>query len=87
MHVRFGSNENQRLHTFRYVLDAGLDRLAVEVAIERDLRLIPLLAGLNKGKLEYSGKLLLYHAFKFPDGNVNVGRITIAGSAPTSSSP
>jgi hypothetical protein len=84
--VRFGGNENQRSHTFRYVLDAGLDCLAVQEAIERDLRLAPLLDGLNKGKLEFSGKVLHYHAFKFPDGNINVGRITIAGSAPTSSS-
>ena len=70
------------MHTFRYVLDAGLDCLAVEVAIERDLKLIPLLDGLNKGKLEYSGKVLHYHAFKFSDGNVNVGRITITGQHP-----
>lgn len=52
------------------MLDAGLDCLAVELAIERDLRLIPLLDGLNTGKLEHSGKVLLYHAFKSPDGNV-----------------
>jgi len=84
--VRFGKDKNQRSHTFRYVVDAGLDSLAVQQAIERDLKLIPLLDGLNKGKLEHSGKVLHYHAFKFPDGTINVGRITIAGSAPTSAS-
>jgi hypothetical protein len=78
--VRFGSNENQRSHTFRYVLDAGLDHLAVQQAIELHLRTVPLLDGLNRGKLEINGRVLLYHAFRFPDGNVNVGRITIANS-------
>jgi hypothetical protein len=68
--VRFGKDKNQRSHTFRYVVDAGLDSLAVQQAIERDLKLIPLLDGLNKGKLEHSGKVLHYHAFKFPDGTI-----------------
>lgn len=77
MRVRFGNNENQRSHTFRYVLDAGLDHLAIQQAIELHLQTVPLLDGLNKGKLEISGKILLYHAFRFPDGTVNVGRITI----------
>jgi hypothetical protein len=77
--VRFGSNENQRSHTFRYVLDAGLDCLLVQEAIEGDLRLIPLLDGLNKGKLEFGGQVLHYHAFRFANGDINVGRITIAG--------
>jgi len=84
--VRFGNNENQRSHTFRYVLDAGLDRLAVQQSIELQLQTVSLLEGLIKGKLEFSGKVLLYHAFKFPDGDINVGRITIAGSVPPSAS-
>lgn len=79
MRVRFGNNENQRSHTFRYIVDAGLDRIAVQQAIELDLQSVSLLEGLNKGKLEFSGMVLHYHAFRFADGSINVGRITIAG--------
>lgn len=87
MHVRFGNNENQRWHAFRYVAQAGLDCLAVQEAIELDLNLIPLLKGLNKGKLEFSGVVLDYHAFQLPDGDVNVGRITIALSTTAPATP
>jgi hypothetical protein len=80
VHAHFGNDENQRLHTFRHVIGAGLDIQAVQEAIEIDLDRVSLLDGLNKGKLELSGLALLYHAFKFPDGGVNVGRITIAES-------
>jgi hypothetical protein len=78
--VRFGDNENQRWHAFRYALQAGLDSLAVQQAIENDLKFPPLLDGLNKGTLVFSGLVLEYHAFQFPNEDVNVGRITIARS-------
>jgi hypothetical protein len=75
--VRFGRDENQRQHALRYVLAAGLDALAVQHAIELNLEGVSSNQGLNKRELLFGAILLLYHAFKFPDGDVNVGRITI----------
>jgi hypothetical protein len=44
--------------TFRHVMDAGLDVIAVQQAIEADLEHALLLDGLNKVNLELSGLML-----------------------------
>jgi hypothetical protein len=33
--------------------------------------------GLTKGEVNVGGRTLDYHAYKFPDGTINVGRITV----------
>jgi hypothetical protein len=85
--VRLGRDENQRQHALRYALAACLDALAVQRAIELNLEGVSLSQGLNKRDLLFGATLLCHHAFKFPDGDVNVGRITIeAPSAAKSTS-
>jgi filamentous hemagglutinin len=76
--VRFGSNSNQEFHVFRHLENAGLDREAVKDAIERDLSRLfgSLRNGLYNGRVTVNGVDIDYAAFKFPDGRINVGRIT-----------
>ncbi len=77
--VIFGNNPNQEYHTFRHVDDAGLDKNQVEDAIRQDLagKESSLPQGLTKGQVQVGGKTLDYHAYKLPDGTINVGRITV----------
>jgi RHS repeat-associated protein len=77
--VQFGSNPNQDYHTFRHVEDAGIDKNAAEQAIRQDLagKESSLPQGLTKGSVNVGGKTLDYHAYKLPDGTINVGRITV----------
>ena len=77
--VRFGNNPDQERHAFRHVEEAGIDKTAAEDAIRNDLagkeRALP--QGLTKGQVTVAGKTLEYHAYKMPDGTINVGRITV----------
>ncbi len=77
--IRFGNNGNQILHAFRHTDDAGLDRESVENAVRGDLisRFDKLQDGLNYGHVIVDGQNLDYNAYKFSNGDVNVGRITI----------
>jgi hypothetical protein len=79
--IRFGSDENQRLHTLRHIVAARLDVVSVQEAIAVDLGGISLLDGLNRRSLEVGGRSLEFHAFRFPHGDINVGRITLAESS------
>jgi hypothetical protein len=77
--IRFGNNPNQDYHTFRHIVDAGMDRAAVQAAIEADLaaNTSAITAGLNARSITVAGQQITYHAFKLPSGVINVGRITL----------
>lgn len=76
--VRFGTDENQVVHTFRHIDQLGLNRDAVSNAIRADLaRRGPIFPGANMtGNVSVSGVTLEYRAFALADGTINVGRIT-----------
>ena len=76
--VRFGKNANQESHAFRHVDEAGLDRGAVRDSIKQDLSKVgdSLKEGLYNGRVNVNGTQVDYAAYKFPDGTINVGRIT-----------
>src|SRR5208337_4849111 len=77
--VKFGNNANQSYHTFRHVEEAGIDKQAAENAITNDLagKQASLPQGLTTGQVNVEGRVLRYSAYKFPDGTINVGRITV----------
>ena len=77
--VKFGNNTNQSYHTFRHVEEAGINKQAAENAIRNDLagKGASLPQGLTKGQVNVQGRVLEYNAYKFPDGTINVGRITV----------
>jgi hypothetical protein len=77
--IRFGNNPNQTSHAFRHVVAAGMDQGVVQAAIQADLaaNLGAITAGLNVRPITVAGQNLVYHAFKLPDGVINVGRITL----------
>lgn len=76
--IQFGKVENQVSHTFRHIEAAGFDRQVVESAIKQDLSKAAesLSKGQYNGSVVVNGTKLDYSAFKFPDGTINVGRIT-----------
>lgn len=77
--VKFGSNANQAYHTFRHVEEAGIDTRAAENAIRNDLagKGASLPQGRTTGQVYVQGRILQYNAYKFLDGTINVGRITV----------
>jgi RHS repeat-associated protein len=77
--IRFGNNPNQTYHAFRHILKKGLSQSLVAGAIETDLRAnaAALVTGLNIRSLVVAGENITYHAYKFANGVVNVGRITL----------
>ena len=80
MRITFGRDSNQEYHTLLWVKAAGLDPELVVEAIRVDmLRLHAVLPkeGLIKGDLYLSAQQVRYNAYRFEDGSVNVGRITI----------
>ncbi|RYC32511.1 DUF1073 domain-containing protein [Lichenibacterium minor] len=76
--IRFGANPNQTFHAYRHTDDLGLDRVRVEEAIRNHLisNLGTLQDGLIQGSVIVDGQKLEYNAFKLPNGDINVGRIT-----------
>jgi hypothetical protein len=77
--ISFGNNANQNHHTFRHVLAAGLEEGVVKAAIKGDLQANAgaIKSGFNARTVIVGGKTLVYHAFKFADGAIKVGRITV----------
>ena len=75
---QFGGNANQVYHTFRHIDKAGLSRAKVSEAITRDLASLAnsLPDGLTARKVVVDGVELTYHAYKLPNGMINIGRIT-----------
>jgi RHS repeat-associated protein len=78
--IQFGKTENQASHAFRHIEKAGLDRAKVSRAIGKDIGRVArgLQHGLTKRSVTVNGIKLHYHAYKLPDGTINVGRITIS---------
>lgn len=76
--VQFGHVQNNISHAFRYTDGIGLDREVVKEAIRGDLAKVA--DELPKG-VHYNGsvlvgeRLLVYSAFKLPNGTINVGSI------------
>jgi len=66
-------------HTFRHVEEAGIDTQAAENAIRNDLagKGASLPQGRTTGQVYVQGRVLQYNAYKFLDGTINVGRITV----------
>jgi hypothetical protein len=77
--IQFGNNANQTYHTFRHVVAAGMDQGAVQAAVEADVaaNAAAINAGLNVRSITVGGQQITYHAFRLPNGVINVGRITL----------
>jgi predicted dienelactone hydrolase len=77
--IIFGTNANQLHHTFRHIVAAGMDRAAVQAAIETDIAANAgtIKSGLNTRSIMVGGQQITYHAFQFASGVINVGRITL----------
>ena len=76
--IQFGKVPNQVSHTFRHIEAAGLQRGAVQSAVEGHLKTVA--SQIQAGKpfnqiIEVGGQKLQYTAFKLADGTINVGRI------------
>lgn len=76
--IRFGNDANQIRHAFRHI-NGVVDRTKAISAITNDLNTsgIVLNPGLNIRKVIVDGVELTFHAFKLPDGTINIGRITL----------
>uniref|UniRef100_UPI0021533B40 RHS repeat domain-containing protein n=2 Tax=Gammaproteobacteria TaxID=1236 RepID=UPI0021533B40 len=76
--LTFGRVDNQVYHAFRHVEKAGMDSVSVKAAIAADIERI----GANHPSGTYSGSVTVdgvkieYSSHKFPDGSINVSRIT-----------
>jgi len=77
--IEFGRNANQLSHTFRHTYAAGLTQSDVEQEITKHLQLLQdrLMAGPYTGEVHVRGVHLEFRAFRFDDGNIHVGRITV----------
>jgi RHS repeat-associated protein len=77
--MQFGANANQVSHTFRHILEAGLDQGKVQAAIQADItaNASAINSGLNIRTLLVDGKQITYNAFMLKDGLINIGRITL----------
>jgi len=76
--IHFGRNENQFRHTFRHTDDLGLDRMAIQKAIEESLaeNASRVVDGVPyNAVVVVAGKRLQYTAFRLSDKTLNVGRI------------
>ncbi|MCB0206886.1 MAG: RHS repeat-associated core domain-containing protein, partial [Anaerolineae bacterium] len=76
--IQFGKGQNQVDHAFRHIEKAGFSRANVRTAIQKDLTHSAgsIRDGLNSRSVTVGGTRLDYHAYRLPDGTVNVGRIT-----------
>jgi hypothetical protein len=76
--IQFGKGANQVSHAFRHVDAIGLERAAVQSAVEKHLPTV--VSQLQPGKplnqiIEVAGQRLQYTAYLLKDGIINVGRI------------
>ncbi|HYW12619.1 MAG TPA: RHS repeat-associated core domain-containing protein [Longimicrobium sp.] len=76
--VQFGKDPNQVYHTFRHVIQMGLDPTAVRAAVEQHLPTV--IGQLQPGKplnqiITIAGQRIQYTAFRLADGVINIGRI------------
>lgn len=77
--IEFGRTGNQISHTFRHTDAVGLDQLEVRLAILAHLQLMEdaMPVGAYTGNVQVKGASLEYRAYRFNDGIINVGRITV----------
>ncbi|WP_036027797.1 polymorphic toxin-type HINT domain-containing protein, partial [Leptospira licerasiae] len=79
--IRFGANANQEYHTFRHIVEAGMDKVVVQKAILENLNKIAptMQAGGNATyhTIMVEGRSITYAAYRFLSGEINVGRITV----------
>ncbi|WP_460911754.1 hypothetical protein [Spirosoma areae] len=76
--IRFGNDPNQIHHVFRHTDELGLNRMAVQSAVQTHVsRLVSqIVPGQPFNRvIEIAGQRVQYTAFKLPDGTINVGRI------------
>ena len=76
--IQFGKGANQVSHAFRHVDAIGLERAAVQSAVEKHLPTV--VSQLQPGKplnqiIEVAGQRLQYTAYLLKEGIINVGRI------------
>ena len=76
--IQFGNNPNQVEHAFRHIDEMGLDRDAVQEAIEAHLPTVA--SQLTPGQplnqiIQVDGQRIQYTAYQLGDGVINVGRI------------
>jgi hypothetical protein len=75
--IQFGRNADQLNHAIRHVKDrVDVDLLQRAIGVDLEAVRDALAPGLNKRSVFVEGVEFRYHAFLFPDGTVNVGRIT-----------
>lgn len=79
MLIEFGRNSNQISHTFRHTDAEGLQRAEVRAAVSAHLYAMQadLPEGGCAGDVQVKGVRLEFRAYKFRDGNIHVGRITL----------
>lgn len=77
--IQFGASPNQVYQTFRHVVASGMNHSTVPSAIQANLMasVATINVGLNVRTIVVAGQQITYNAFKFSNGVVNVGRITI----------
>jgi RHS repeat-associated protein len=76
--ITFGKTPDQLYHAFRHIDAMGMERQAVQRAIEEHLPKVA--SKITEGKplnqvIEVAGQKIQYTAFKLSDGTINVGRI------------
>ena len=75
--IQFGRNQNQIDHAFRHTDRLRLSRDRVQQEILRDIaERTDIVDGLNQGTVNVDGVPVDYHAFRLPNGTINIGRIT-----------
>lgn len=76
--IQFGKGRNQIEHAFRHIEKEGFSRSDVRAAIQKDLthNMGSIQKGLNKRFVNLNGVRVDYHAYRFSNDTVNVGRIT-----------
>lgn len=76
--LQFGSDANQTHHTFRHVIELGLDPTQVQTAVGNHFSSVS--SQIVTGKpfnqiIMVAGQKLQYTAYKLPNGVINIGRI------------
>ncbi len=77
--IQFGKIQEQEHHTFRHIENSGRDKKIIKKNIEQDVadKVKKLPEGHYNGQISFQGKYIKYSAYKFKDGTINIGRITV----------
>jgi RHS repeat-associated protein len=75
--ISFGQTDNQVYHGARHLIEGGYDVPPTQALIRRDIQQnVPSTSGGFTGSVNLNGTQINYSAYKFPNGTINVGRIT-----------